>query len=139
MPGFGVFGILGIIGVTGSIIAASISLKHGLISITISFIVSVVLIIYLFKNLSRSKFFDRIILTLTQERDKGYKAGVEELEGLEGRTGLTLTPLKPTGSADIEGRRYDVMSEGGFIDANKKIRIVKVEGHKIFVREENIQ
>lgn len=139
VPGFGIFGILGIIGVIGSIIAASVSLKQGLISITISFIVSIVLIVYLFKNLSRSKFFDRIILTLTQEKDKGYKAGIEELKVLEGKRGLTLTPLKPTGSADIEGRRYDVISEGGFIDASRKIRIIKVEGHKIFVREENNQ
>jgi len=137
VPGFGIFGMLGIIGVIGSVIAASISLKQGLISITISFIVSIVLIVYLFKNLSRSKFFDRIILTLTQEKTKGYKVGVGELKGLEGKRGLTLTPLKPTGSADIEGRRYDVISEGGFIDASRNIRIVKVEGHKIFVREEN--
>jgi membrane-bound serine protease (ClpP class) len=48
---------------------------------------------------------------------------------------VTLTPLRPAGTAVIKEERIDVVTEGNFIGSNKRVRIVKAEGPRIVVRE----
>jgi membrane-bound serine protease (ClpP class) len=48
--------------------------------------------------------------------------------------GETLTALRPSGKALINGQRHDVTSEGGFIEPNQPIKVVAVEGSRIVVR-----
>ncbi|MDD2497965.1 MAG: NfeD family protein, partial [Desulfitobacteriaceae bacterium] len=47
----------------------------------------------------------------------------------------TVTPLRPAGTAEIEGDRIDVVTEGGFIPREAQVKVVKVEGTRIVVRE----
>lgn len=49
-------------------------------------------------------------------------------------TGQTLTNLRPSGTATINGNRVDVVSEGGFINAGQRIKVVAVEGLRVVVR-----
>jgi membrane-bound serine protease (ClpP class) len=58
-----------------------------------------------------------------------------ELNNLLGKHGVTLTPLRPSGSAKIDGQRHDVISEGIHLPANSNITVVKVEGARILVRQ----
>jgi membrane-bound serine protease (ClpP class) len=51
-----------------------------------------------------------------------------------GQKGTTLTPLRPSGSARIEGRRVDVIAEGTHLDAGVEVTVVKVAGPAIVVR-----
>jgi NAD(P)-dependent dehydrogenase (short-subunit alcohol dehydrogenase family) len=51
-----------------------------------------------------------------------------------GREGTTTSVLRPTGIADFDGVRMNVSSEGSFVQAGVKIRIISVEGQKILVR-----
>jgi membrane-bound serine protease (ClpP class) len=60
--------------------------------------------------------------------------GVEKPELLN-RTGVTLTRLRPSGVANIDGQRVDVVSEGGLIERGVAIKVVAVEGSRIVVRE----
>ncbi|MCB1127773.1 MAG: hypothetical protein KDM81_14870 [Verrucomicrobiae bacterium] len=59
--------------------------------------------------------------------------GVEQPD-LVGRQGTALTTLRPSGSAEVEGRRLDVVTEGAMIEAGTEIRIVAVEGARVVVR-----
>jgi membrane-bound serine protease (ClpP class) len=43
--------------------------------------------------------------------------------------------LRPTGIADIDGARVDVVSEGGFIEAGTPIEVTRAEGYRIVVRQ----
>ena len=60
--------------------------------------------------------------------------GVDRPE-LLGGVGVTLTGLRPSGTASINGERVDVVSEGAFIEQGAAIRVVVVEGARIVVRE----
>ena len=51
-----------------------------------------------------------------------------------GKTGAALTPLRPAGVAEIDGERVEVQTEGEFIAANSKIRVVAIDRRHIFVR-----
>jgi membrane-bound serine protease (ClpP class) len=51
-----------------------------------------------------------------------------------GKVGAALTPLRPSGVAEIDGERVEVQTEGGFIAANSQIRVVAIDRRHIFVR-----
>ncbi len=59
--------------------------------------------------------------------------GVDKPELLDG-TGTALTQLRPSGVANINGQRVDVVTEGGLIERGAKIKVVVVEGARIVVR-----
>lgn len=50
-------------------------------------------------------------------------------------TGVAHTRLRPSGVAIINGRRLDVITEGGLIERETAIKVVAVEGARIVVRE----
>lgn len=56
-------------------------------------------------------------------------------KSLIGKTGVALTALRPSGIADIEGARVDVMTAGAFIEKGRRVEVVNAEGMHILVRE----
>ncbi len=66
-------------------------------------------------------------------KDSIGNLGVEQPE-LVGKTGTALTALRPSGTAEIDGRRVDVVTEGGMIDGGNPVKVVAVEGLRVVVR-----
>jgi membrane-bound serine protease (ClpP class) len=62
--------------------------------------------------------------------------GTERPELLE-RTGTALTPLRPAGTAVIDGKRVDVVTEGQMIERGTPVHVIAVEGLRVVVREFN--
>jgi membrane-bound serine protease (ClpP class) len=62
--------------------------------------------------------------------------GTERPELLE-QTGTALTPLRPAGTAIIDGKRVDVVTEGQMIERGTPVRVLAVEGLRVVVRELN--
>ncbi len=60
--------------------------------------------------------------------------GGEQPELLD-RTGVAFTQLRPSGVAEIEGRRVDVVAEGALIERGAAVRVVAVEGMRVVVRQ----
>jgi membrane-bound serine protease (ClpP class) len=56
-------------------------------------------------------------------------------EGLAGREGRTLTALHPVGLVRIGDRKYSALSGGEFIEPDRQVKVLKVEGSRILVRE----
>ena len=52
---------------------------------------------------------------------------------LRGRIGSAVSYLRPAGIASIDGRRVDVLTEGEFIAQGTPVRVVRVEGARVFV------
>lgn len=50
------------------------------------------------------------------------------------KEGTTVTMLRPAGSAIIEGKKYDVVSRGEYIEKGAPIQVVAVEGNRIVVK-----
>lgn len=69
-----------------------------------------------------------------QSTEKGFRSTSENLEDLKGRTGISLTTLRPSGKALIDGRKVNVVTEGVFLDRGSKIKVVMVEGNRVVVR-----
>jgi membrane-bound serine protease (ClpP class) len=56
------------------------------------------------------------------------------LEHLLGQYGRTLTPLRPSGMVDFDGRRLDALSEEGLLPAGALVQAVRLRGREIVVR-----
>ena len=52
-----------------------------------------------------------------------------------GETGLTMSDLRPSGIAEFQDKRVNVIADGIYIKRNTPVRIVRIEGNRIFVEE----
>lgn len=133
----GILGVLGVGSIIGSLFLAGYDLKHMSISVSIAFIVAVIAAIVLFKSIGMERgLFRHIVLRERITTEEGYISSVSREELLH-QVGHTLTPLRPSGTAEFNGERLDVVSEGNFIPEGKQVKIVYVEGVRIVVRQIN--
>ena len=54
---------------------------------------------------------------------------------LVGKEGVTLTPLYPSGTAIIDDRHVDVVTEGEAVEKDQTVKVVLVEGMRVVVRQ----
>jgi membrane-bound serine protease (ClpP class) len=134
MPGFGIFGILGIAGMIGGMLLASFSTAWMLVSLGISAVVTTVVAIITFRYFGSRGPWKKMILTESTSSEKGYITN-ETRQELVGLIGQSLTPLRPSGSGLFGEERLDVVSEGGYIEQGRKIKVVSTSGSRIVVRE----
>jgi len=133
--GFGLPGLAGAVCLVAAIFLVSDSFKEGAIITIIVLLLLGIMFAVILRFLSKGKLSSPVILKDELNTDKGYISS-NNLNYLEGKQGVAITDLRPSGSADVEGKDYDVISEGRYIVKGAKIRVVKVQGSKIIVKQE---
>jgi len=133
IPSFGVIGVAGLSAVSISVAWAAAATGQGWRMLAIAAVVAVVLIIITLRFVKRSSAWSQIVLKYSESKDLGY-VGPSDASDMVGATGTTITPLRPAGLAEINGKRMDVVSEGSFIPAVTQVVVVKTEGTRIVVR-----
>jgi len=134
VPSFGILGILGILSVISGIVMSSYDTAYGFKSLGIAFIVTVIVSFIVIKYFGHRGIWNKFILKDQQKNEEGYVSQTD-WSNLLGTEGITKTKLRPSGTAEINGQLVDVISEGSFIEQGKKIRVVKVEGTRVVVRQ----
>ena len=134
LPG-AIAGIIGLALIVGSILLAGGNVVHMGISVLIALIVAIVGMVIIMKFFGKNlRFFNKMILTDATDTEHGYVSNVNRYE-LVGRIAVSMTPLRPSGTITLDGERIDAVTEGGYIDSNKAVKIIKVEGSRTVVRE----
>ncbi len=134
VPG-GILGVLGFASIVASLYIASGNVMNMTISLLIAFVIAIVASILLVKVFGkRMKLFNKFILRDSTNTKSGYVSN-KSRNDLIGKEGTALTILRPSGTALIIDERVDVVSEGTYIEKGQKIKVVKVEGSRIVVRE----
>ena len=136
LPGFGAAGIPGLVLIVAGIGLAWVQfgLRIGLIygSATVALTIPLaILALWLFR---RTRLGAAFILNIAANRADGFQAPPQELVNLVGKSGQSITPLRPAGTALINDRRVDVVTLGDFIDAEVEIEVILVEGNRVVVR-----
>ncbi|MDG5786542.1 nodulation protein NfeD [Evansella sp. AB-P1] len=134
VPGFGIFGIIGIGSIIGSMVLASYSTTTILFSLLLATVLTIIMSIIFFKYVGYRGPLKNVILKDATKTEEGYVSNVTREEIL-GKTGEALTVLRPSGTAIINDERFDVVSEGGFIEQGKLVKVVATAGSRIVVRE----
>ncbi|MCH8941788.1 MAG: nodulation protein NfeD [Bacteroidetes bacterium] len=142
IPGFGIAGISGIIMVIISLFLAltgtslpyidSSIISIALFQLSVSLVGALLLIFILAKFLPKTIIFNRLVLSEAEKTNKGF-VSADKISKIIGRKGVALTMLRPAGIAEIEGKRIDVVTEGGYIEKGEKIIVISSEGIKVVV------
>ncbi len=126
-------GLIGLVG-AGSIVTAIVRTyrdqgpEAGTIFLLVSLVLVPSIIVLWFRLFPGTRIGKRLILgdSRTAERKE---------PGLEGKKGTALTPLRPSGTALIDGRRCSVVTDGTFLEKGETVMVKKVEGNRILVRK----
>lgn len=153
-PGHGLVAGLGVLAIVASLVMAMVSTEHvplsvnwhggGLIFFTSlravfgSILATFVIMVVLSRWLPRS----RLGRSLTNEQAITARvgSGAAQLEGaggavsFVGRRGVARTTLRPSGKVEIDGRRYDVVTEGALIAEGTAVTVIEADGTRIVVR-----
>ena len=95
-----------------------------------------VLAVLSFRFPATRRFWQKFSLSARQTNKEGYVAPKPSYEKYVGRYGTAITQLRPAGTADFDGERLDVVTEGGFVKSGSRIKVIAVEGTRIIVRED---
>lgn len=133
-PGFGLFGTVGLLAIATSIGLAAYDAVFSLTALVIAMVITVIVVVIVARYTGVKGTWRKLVLADKQENATGYVATTVNRD-LIGCHGQTVTPLRPSGAAIINGKRYDVISEGGFVEAGQPVTVVQVTGGRIVVRE----
>lgn len=76
-------------------------------------------------------------LALKSELSRGKGNVSQDLSLIElvGKDGIVTSILRPAGKALIEGKRYDVVSTGDYIEKDTPVYVTAVDGNRIVVKK----
>jgi membrane-bound serine protease (ClpP class) len=131
LPGFGVVGVLGLILLAAAIIYAWITLGAlwgiGMLALSALLFGLGIWII------SKTRFGRRFV---QGESLKGAVSSIgRDHTDIVGKEGAALSDLHPVGSAMVEGRKLDVITNGVFIKKGSRLRVIEASGPRIVVEE----
>ncbi|MDN3018579.1 NfeD family protein [Paenibacillus sp. BSR1-1] len=134
LPG-AISGTLGVAALILSLFLAGENVLQMGVSILIAIFISILVFFLMIKVFGKKLvLFNRMVLSESARKEDGYVSNINRTD-LIGKEGIALTILRPAGTVIIQNERIDVVSEGGFIEQNAAVKVIKVEGARIVVRE----
>lgn len=133
VPG-GVLGVIGAIALMGAVAVGFVAFgpQKGVLAALGILVFLGISIVFWMQWVPRTKLGK----TLTLSTDvAGYKSATQSMKDLLGREGEALTPLGPSGLVKIDGKRYDAVAQGKWVDAGARIKVVQVTGNHLTIRE----
>jgi len=132
VPAGGLIGLAGAASIIGSIVAAymKLGILWGTVTLVLMLITVPLLISFYFKIFPRTPWGKKLILSQVNRDMSGQR-----YSGLAGEQGIAATDLRPSGRAELKGKKYSVVSIGEYIKSGERVRVVKVEGSRIVVRK----
>lgn len=136
LPGFGVMGISGVLCLI-AVCVIQFMTAQPFVATLVAFVLALILItvVVVFMRSMKNGFLFRSPIVLKDRIEaEAVKPSTGSMEQLIGKTGKTLTPLRPSGIALIDGKRYSVETQATFIDKDSEITVLSVDGSKITVQ-----
>lgn len=134
LPGFGVPGISGIICLVAGILLTADTIEEGLTITLVVIVLLAVMFTIILAMLHMKKIKPPIVLQEELKAEKGYLSS-SDLEYLVGKEGVTVTDLRPAGKCNIDGVEFDVRSEGKYIARGSNVRISRIQGNTLIIKE----
>ena len=134
-PGMGVPGILGLCCLLGAMVLRADSFASAVITLAIIIVILAIAAFFIYRSFQKGAISRSPIVLRDAIVERSTSLSDMDAQSLVGLEGECLTALRPTGNADFDGRRLDVVSEGGFIEKGSRVRIERVEGLRILVKK----
>lgn len=150
IPGFGFCGIAGISAVLVALCASIVpvapqgqdlslsDVAKPLLIVCIGVVAAVAAVVWLTSRHGPEFIRRRSELMLTQDVKDGYIGVDMSLAAFVGHQGTAMTDLRPSGKIVLDGKVYDAVSTGTFINASSHIRVVRYENAQLYVEQAEI-
>ena len=155
IPGTGIAGIGGGLLLLASVVLASQDfvvpqtvwdwnrLLVSLLTVICSISIFMVAAFFITRSLGSLPIFNRLVLSpdvpaVTTGTDKGdvkNSTSVDQPKISVGDWGKSKSQLRPSGSALFNGRSFDVVSDGSFIEPDTQVKVIRIQGNVITVAE----
>ena len=120
--------------VGGAVIFFQHSATAGWIGVGIAFVMIPGVLIFTYKIFPKTRFGKSVTLTPPERQQGDAIPDTSELKEMLGEVGVVLTPLRPVGMCDFSGQRVECVAEGGYVDKDKKVKVIDVESTQLTVR-----
>jgi len=139
IPSAGMLGIAGTVALGLSLyFAFRMSIAMGVVDVGLIVVLLPLELIFGVKFFPYTPLGKRMLLKPKEQTTAEDRASEKDLSSLAGQEGVTVTYLRPAGVADFGGRRVDVVAEGTFIDANRPVKVDRIDGNRVVVREKKL-
>lgn len=134
-PGIGAPGVLGIIALIAAVVLRADSLQSGLITFALILITVIAAGAVIFRSAAHGRISRSPIVLNESIRSGSTSLTGEQIKEMVGREGTTVNMLRPAGNALFDGKRMDVVTSGELVEPGKRVRIERIEGTRIVVKE----
>lgn len=131
-PGHGIAAVAGLLLLFLGMFWSLGGSKNAAFALGVSTVLTIVSLIAFFAYLPKSPVWKKLGQEMRQRSALGYVTS-DDYTPFLGRTGRALTVLRPSGAAEIDGIRLDVITEGDFLEAGMPVMVIRVEGARIVV------
>lgn len=142
IPGFGIAGALGIASLLGALVLSMTGAGDtaAVIAATIWRVVVALLValaagVALLRFLPRLPFARRLVLESNLGSGPAHGSAPLSDQRWIDKRGHAASVLRPSGIADIDGERVDVVSDGELIERGAPIQVIHVDGNRVVVRQ----
>lgn len=134
LPGV-IAGVIGGILLIAAVVTAysDIGVAAGNVTLLAAGVVTAALWWFWATKFQHTRFGRRMTLTAA-ETGTSQAAGLAELTG---QTGTAITPLRPSGTILVAGKRVDAITGGDFVEKGTSVRVVRVEGNGVIVHRQD--
>ena len=120
--------------VGGIVIFFQYSVVVGWIGIGIAAIMIPSVLVVAYKIFPKTRFGKSVTLTPPERWQGDAIPDTDRLKELLGAEGVVITPLRPVGMCDFSGRRVECVAESGYVDKDRKIKVINAESTQLTVR-----
>jgi membrane-bound serine protease (ClpP class) len=132
IPGHGLAAVFGLAFLFAGMFWALGGNKNAAFALSVSSVLTLVSLVAFFTYLPKSPVWKKLGQEMRQRAELGYVA-TDSRMFLLGKRGVTESVLRPSGIAQIEGMRVDVVTEGDFLEPGISIVVTRVEGSRVVV------
>lgn len=134
LPGFGICGILGLLALGAMTVLVAGSTSMGLVIFMLTTFCSVAAGFLAVRLLPKTRLTRRMFIL--QAPPPGEPAAPAPLGYMpeQGEVGVASTSLRPQGAVMFGSERVDVCTENEFVSKGQAVKVVRIEGFRVFVR-----
>jgi len=135
IPGVGIFGGLGFVAIVLCVVFQAQTVLQGVVMFLVIAAIVAALALIVARSFRKGRLYKSgLVLKNKAAHDDGYVSNDDQTR-LVGKTGVSTTPLRPAGTAEFDGERADVVTDGEFLPSGTPVVVVKAVGRRILVEK----
>ena len=120
--------------ISGAVIFFQHSATAGWIGVGIAAVMIPGVLIFAYRIFPKTRFGKSVTLTPPERQQGDAIPDTSELKKMLGKVGVVITPLRPVGMCDFAEKRVECVAESGYVDKDKKVKVIDVESTQLTVR-----